>query len=166
VLISVNAGFLPHSIDVFDIRQQKFTQHIRLTSAYNGLAWSADGHSLYVAGGNASGKASKSDPIAPIYEFSYADGRLIEQPAARLVETIDPKEVWWSGIAYLPSKNILYAANRGTGTGLGTIVAFNTKSREIVTRIPVETTPYQLVLSADGRYLFVSNWSSESVCRP
>jgi YVTN family beta-propeller protein len=163
VLISVNAGFLPHAIDVFDIRQQKFTQHIHLTSAYNGLAWSADGHSLFVAGGNASGKASQSDPIAPIYEFSYADGRLTEQPAARFVETIDPKEVWWSGVAYLPSKNILYAANRGTGTGPGNVVAFNSKSREIVARIPVETTPYQLVLSADGKHLFASNWSSESV---
>jgi YVTN family beta-propeller protein len=163
VIISVNAGFLPHALDVFDIRQQKFTQHIPLTSAYNGMAWSADGHNLYVAGGNASGKASKSDPIAPIYEFSYANGRLTEQPAARFVETIDPKEVWWSGVAYLPSKNILYAANRGTGTGPGTVVAFNSKSREIVTRIPVETTPYQLILSADGKHLFVSNWSSESV---
>jgi YVTN family beta-propeller protein len=163
VLISVNAGYLPHAIDVFDIKQQKFTQHIRLTSAYNGLAFSPDGHTLYVAGGNASGSASKSDPVAPIYEFAYADGRLTEQPAARFVETINPKEVWWSGIAFLPSKNILYAANRGTGTGPGTIVAFNAKSREIVTRIPVETTPYQLVLSADGKHLFVSNWSSESV---
>jgi len=163
ILISVNAGYLPHAIDVFDIKQQKFTQHIRLTSAYNGLTWSADGHTLYVAGGNASGTASKSDPVAPIYEFAYADGRLTEQPAGRLVETIDSKEVWWSGVAFLPSKNILYAANRGTGTGPGTIVAFNSKSRKIVTRIPVDTTPYQLILSGDGKHLFVSNWSSESV---
>jgi YVTN family beta-propeller protein len=163
VVISVNSGFLPHGLDVFDTKTQKKVQHIGLTSAWLGMAWSSDGHTLYVSGGNASGSASKTDPVAPIYEFTYANGRLSEQPTGKLLETIDPKLVWWSGVAYLPSRHLIYAANRGTGTGPGSIVVFDAKTRQVVTRISVETTPYQTLLTPDGRSLFVSNWSSESV---
>ena len=130
------------------------------------MTWSSDGHTLYVSGGNRGAfgrRAVGADPVAPIYEFTFADGRLSEQPTGRLVETIDPKLVWWSGVAYLPSKHLVYAANRGTGTGPGNVVVFDAKTRQIVTRIPVETTPYQTVLTPDGKLLFVSNWSSQSV---
>lgn len=163
VVISVNSGFLPHAIDVFDAKTHKKVQHMSLTSTWLGMAWSSDGRTLYVSGGNASGSGSKAEPVAPIYEFTYANGRLSEQPTGRLVETIAPKLVWWSGVAYLPSKHRVYAANRGTGTDPGNIVVFDAKTRQIVTRIPVETTPYQTLLTHDGKLLFVSNWSSESV---
>jgi YVTN family beta-propeller protein len=163
VVISVNSGFLPHAIDVFDAKTHQKVQHIGLTSTWIGMAWSRDGRTLYVSGGNASGSESHADPVAPIYEFTYANGRLSEHPTGKLVETIDPKLVWWSGVAYLPSKHLVYAANRGTGTGPGDVVVFDAKTRQIVTRVPVETTPYQIVLTPDGKSLFVSNWSSESV---
>ncbi len=74
-----------------------------------------------------------------------------------------PKKVWWSGVAYLPGKHLLYAANRGTGLGPSNVVVFDARTRQIVTRIPVEINPYATVLSKDGRRLFVSNWASESV---
>jgi YVTN family beta-propeller protein len=127
------------------------------------MAWSQDGRTLYVSGGNASGAKNKAEPIAPIYEFTYANGRLSEQPTGKLVETIDPKLVWWSGVAYLPGRHLLYAANRSTGTGPGNVVVFDAKTQQIVTRIPVETTPYETVLTPNGKLLFASNWSSESV---
>ncbi|QNI35373.1 bifunctional YncE family protein/alkaline phosphatase family protein [Edaphobacter albus] len=163
VIISVNSGFLPHAIDVFDAKTHQKLQHIGLPSTWLGMAWSSDGHTLYVSGGNASGAKNKTEPIAPIYEFTYSNGRLSEQRTGKLVETIDPKQIWWSGVAYLPSKHLLYAANRGTGNGPSNIVVFDAKTRQIVTRIPVETTPYQTALTPDGKRLFVSNWSSESV---
>lgn len=163
VVISVTSGFLPHAIDVFDAKTHQKLQHIDLASTWLGMAWSSDGHTLYVSGGNASGAKNKTEPIAPIYEFTYSNGRLSEQPTGKLVETIDPKLVWWSGVSYLPGKHLLYAANRGTGNGPSNVVVFDAKTRQIVTRIPVETTPYQTVLTPDGKLLFVSNWSSESV---
>jgi YVTN family beta-propeller protein len=162
VVVAVHAGFTPHGIEVFDTKTQKAIQHIELTSAWQGMAWSPDGQ-LYVAGGNASGNKSKSDPVAPIYEFAYADGKLSERPKEKFVETIDPKMVWWSGVAYLPSKHWLYAANRGTGTEPGNVVVFDARTKKIITRIPVETTPYQTTLTPDGKRLFVSNWSSQSI---
>ncbi|HVJ09649.1 MAG TPA: alkaline phosphatase family protein [Acidisarcina sp.] len=163
IVVSLNSGFLPHGLDVFDAITHKQLQHIKLTSAWLGMAWSSDGHTLFVSGGNASGSKSKSDPVAPIYLFSYANGLLSNEPTGRLVETIDPKEVSWSGVAYLPGKHWLYAANRGTGENPSNVVVFDAETHKIVTRIPVEVSPYQVLLSADGRRLFVSNWSSESI---
>jgi YVTN family beta-propeller protein len=163
IVVAVNSGFLPHGLTVFDAKTQKQIQHIQLPSTWLGMTWSSDGHTLYVSGGNASGAKNKDNSVAPIYEFSYSNGHLSETPISKLTETIDPKLVWWSGVAYLPAKHWLYAANRGTGTGPGNVVVFDAKTRQIVTRIPTEVTPYQIVLSPDGSRLFVSNWSSESV---
>jgi YVTN family beta-propeller protein len=163
VVVAVNSGFLPHGIDVFDVKTRKRVQHIELSSTWLGMVWAQNGHTLYASGGNGSGFRGKKDAKAAIYEFTYMAGRLSETPVGELVESIDPKLVWWSGLAYLPTRHLLYAANRGTGTGPSNVVVFDTKARQIITRIRVGVTPYQVVLSADGKRLFVSNWSSESV---
>ena len=163
IVVASHSGYLPHGIDVFDARTQKQIQHIELKTTWLGMAWSPDGHTLYVSGGNATGAKKITQSAAPIYEFSYKDGRLSEQPTGSLLETVDPSTVWWAGVAYLPSRQWLYAANRGTGPGPSNVVVFDLKTRAILTRIPVEINPYQLVLTPDGKRLFVSNWSSESV---
>jgi len=163
VMAAINSGFLPHGLDLIDLATHQRIQHLPLTSAWLGLVWSRDGKTLFVAGGNASGAKVKGNPVAPVYAFAYANGRLQETPAARFVETISPTEVWWSGLAYLPGKGRLYAANRGTGQLASNVVVFDAATRRIITRIPVEATPYQLLLSADGTRLFVSNMSSASV---
>jgi YVTN family beta-propeller protein len=160
-VIALHSGFNPHGLLVIDAKTQEAVQKIRLKSAWLGMAWSPDGKTLYVSGGNANGKV---DPQrAPIYEFSYADGRLSEQPVARLEETIEKDKIYWAGVAYHPKKHLLYAANRGTDDNPSNVVVFDTKSRQIVTRIPVDVNPYELVFSADGSTLFVSNWASNSV---
>jgi YVTN family beta-propeller protein len=163
IVVATHSGYNPHGIDVFDVKTEKLTQHIDLKTTWLGMTWSPDGHTLYLSGGNATGAKNISGSAAPIYEFTYRDGRLSDKPAGELLETVDPKTVWWAGIAYLPSKDWLYAANRGTGTGPSNIVVFDLKTRAIVTRVPVQINPYQLVLTPDGRTLFASNWSSESV---
>jgi YVTN family beta-propeller protein len=163
VIVATHSGYQPHGIDVIDVKTRKLVQQIPLKTTWLGLAWSSDGHTLYVSGGNATGAKNIAGSMAPIYEFAYKDGRLSEEPSGSLVETIDAKKVWWSGVAYLPGKHLIYAANRGTGLGPSNVVVFDAKTRQIVTRIPVEINPYATVLSKDGRRLFVSNWASESV---
>lgn len=163
VVIALNSGFLPHGLSVFDTKTQEEVQHIYLGSTWLGMTWSSDGQTLYVSGGNASGAKNAENSAAPIYEFRYSNGRLSERPSGKFVETVDPASVWWSGVAYLPDKHWLYAANRGTGDGPSNVVVFDASTRQIVTRIPVEVNPYQILLTPDGQRLFVSNWSSESV---
>ena len=162
-VIATHSGYLPHGVDVFDTQDEKMTQNIGLRSTWLGLAWSADGKTLFVSGGNAAGEKSIAPEMAPIYEFGYADGRLSDKPAGKLMETVSPKTVWWAGVAYLPEKHWLYAANRGTGPGPSDVVVFDVETGAIVARIPVEVNPYALVLTPDGQRLFVSNWASQSV---
>ena len=160
-VIAMHAGFNPHGLVVVDTKTEEIVQRIPLKSAWFGLAWSPDGKRLFVSGGNADSK--KNSTRAPIYVFDYANGRLSNEPVARLEETVDTKELFWSGVAHHPKKNILYAANRGTGFGIGNIVAFDSMSGKMLGRIPVEMIPYDLVSSEDGKTLYVSNLASKSV---
>jgi YVTN family beta-propeller protein len=163
VIVATHSGYQPHGIDVIDVKTRKVVQQIPLKATWLGLAWSSDRHALYVSGGNATGAKRIPWSMAPIYEFAYKDGRLSEQPTASLVETIPPEKVWWAGVAYRPLTHLVYAANRGTGLGPSNVVVFDARTRQILTRIRVEINPYATTLSRDGRRLFVSNWSSESV---
>jgi YVTN family beta-propeller protein len=163
IVVASHSGYLPHGIVVIDTKTQKEIQNIPLKTVWLGMIWSPDGHTLFIPGGNATGAKNIAGSAAPIYEFHYENGRLDEKPKTDLVETIDPKLVWWSGAAFLPGRHLLYAANRGTGYGPSNVVVFDMKTRTILTRIPVDINPGAVVLTPDGKRLFVSNWSSESV---
>ena len=158
--IALHSGFNPHGIVVIDTATEEAVQRIPLKSAWLGLAWQPDGKRLYVSGGNANGKKSTR---APIYIFDYHAGRLSAEPTGSLEETIDTSQLYWSGLVHHPTRPLLFAANRGTGRGPSNIVVFDTRTRQLLKRIPVEVNPYDVVLSPDGRTLYVSNWGSDSV---
>lgn len=161
-VIATHAGYNPHGLVVIDAKSHQAIQRIGLKSTWLGLAWSPDGKTLYVSGGNANGNKVKRT-LAPIYEFSYQNGRLSDQPTRQLDETIPLDKIYWSGLAHHPKKDLLYAANRGVNAQPSNVVVFDTKTRQIITRIPVEVNPYELVFSKNGATLFVSNWASSSV---
>lgn len=164
VLIASHSGYNPHGIVVIDAKTQEVVQRIALKSTWMGMAWSRDGKTLYVSGGNANSSEAAGPPSrAPIYEFSYANGHLSDSPTAQLEETIPLDKIYWSGVAVHPRKNLVYAANRGTSDAPSNVVVFDAKTRQLLTRIPVEVNPYELAFSSDGETLFVSNWASRSV---
>ncbi|HXQ17271.1 MAG TPA: hypothetical protein VN814_21855, partial [Caulobacteraceae bacterium] len=161
-IIALNAGYQPHGLTVIDPNTHQVVQRITLRSAWLGMSWSPDGKTLFVSGGNATG--DKGPPgKSPIYAFDYANGKLSDQPVARFDETLAPFLVWWSGVARHPTRPVLYAANRGIAADPTYVAAFDAASGKLITRIPVEISPYELVFSKDARRLFVSNWSSGSV---
>ena len=162
VIVS-HSGYNPHGLVVADQKTEEATQRIKVKTTWMGMAWSPDGKTLYVSGGNANGKKDIGPTLAPVYEFSYADGKLSAEPTGKLDESIDKSKVWWSGLAYHPKKDLLYAANRGTNAEPSNVVVFNTKTRQLVTRIPVDVNPYELVFTPDGKTLFVSNWASNNI---
>ena len=163
IVVANHSGYLPHGLEVFDTKTQKQIQHIELKTTWLGMTWSPDGHTLYVSGGNASGEGNMRIPSPRSTNSPTQMAASARSQPANSSRPSTPDLVWWSGVAYLPRKHWLYAANRGTGTGPSDVVVFDTKTRQIVTRIPVEVRPYRPSSASMASSLFVSNWSSESV---
>ncbi len=155
-VVAVHAGYNPHGLVVIDPATKEAVQRIALPTAWHGLAWSPDGARIFVSGGNNRDRDGKH---APIYVFEYADGRLSEEPVAKLEEPDAEIPVYWAGLAHHPEKPVLYAANQVSGE----VVAIDTASGEIRARVKVEEAPYDLVLDPDGATLYVSNWASDTV---
>ncbi|MEA3364038.1 MAG: glutaminyl-peptide cyclotransferase [Candidatus Hydrogenedentes bacterium] len=154
--VALHGGYNPHGLVVIDAATGEAVQKIGLPTAWLGLAWSPNSANLYVSGGN--NKASEGIR-APIYVFGYEDGKLTDEPVATLGEEIDPKRIFWSGLAHHPDKSILFAASRTNSY----IVVFDTATGDIITRINTELNPYELAITPDGKTLYVSNWGSDSV---
>lgn len=161
VIIAQHGGFNPHGLMVINAKTEEAVQRISLTSAWLGLAWSHDGSKLFVSGGSAA--HPRHPTVAPIYVFDYANGQLSEKSVAEWREALPANQVYWSGMAMHPTKNLLYAANRGADPQRGHVTVFDTTTGDVVTKIPVDISPYGLQFSEDGSTLYVSNWGSENI---
>jgi YVTN family beta-propeller protein len=153
VMVATHGGYNPHGLVVIDAESDRAVQRIPLPTAWFGLAWAPDGSRLYVSGGN------NEDEAAPIYVFSFADGRLSEAPVATFTDHLPAEKVYWSGLAHHPSKPVVYAANRNANQ----VVAIDSASGKVTARVDTEVNPYDLVVSRDGTRLYCSNWASDSV---
>ncbi|MCA9446373.1 MAG: bifunctional YncE family protein/alkaline phosphatase family protein [Candidatus Omnitrophica bacterium] len=155
-VVALTCGYNPHSLVIIDAASGEVRQRVPVPTAWFGLAWSPDGSKLYVSGGN--DKRSK-ESRAPIYVFEYRDEILSETPLAHLKQDLPQAEIFWSGLAHHPQKDLLYAANRERNE----IVVFDTKTGESVGRVGVERNPCDLVLTSDGKTLYCSNWAADTV---
>jgi YVTN family beta-propeller protein len=159
-VVGVNAGYNDEGVIVLNTATEEMTQFIKLPVVWFGVAWSPDGKRLFVSGGNGTG--SRPRP-APIRVYDYADGKVSPAAALEINETVNPDAVFWAGLVHHPTKDIFYAANRGTGTTQGSVVAFESRTGKLIGRVPVEVNPYALAITPDGGTLYVSNWASASV---
>ncbi len=162
VVVAQHGGFNPHGLLVIDTAKKEAVQRIGLSSAFLGMAWSHNGSRLYVSGGNASGPKHTRD-VAPIWVFDYANGKLSEKPVAEWRSSLGAGETYWMGVAMHPTKDLVYALNRGSDPGRGHIAVFDAKSGHVVRTIDTEVSPYDLLFSEDGKLVYVSNWGSASV---
>jgi YVTN family beta-propeller protein len=164
VIVAGHGGYLPNGLSVIDAKTHRLIQEVPLKTAWLGLAWSGDGHTLYVSGGNANGEKKIEASLAPIYALSYRNGRLDPKPVAEFKDLSVPTEqTWWSGVHSDPKRGLVWAANRGTSMAATDVVAFDAKTGAIRKRIRVGVSPYELALAADGKRLFVSNWGEKTV---
>ena len=163
VIIAGHGGYLPHGLSVIDARTHKLVQEVPLKTAWLGLSWSPDGHTLYVSGGNANGEKKIEASTAPIYALTYRNGRVDPTPRAQFVDTLPKDQTWWSGVLADPKRGVVWAANRGTSMEATDVVQFDARSGAVRGRVHVGVSPYELALTKDGKRLFVSNWGDKSV---
>ena len=158
-MIAVHAGYNTHGLTVVDRRTARVSQTIELDSAWIGMAWGANSE-LFISGGTGNTAA----PFKPhILAFRYSRGALTRDASSDLTDDLPVTNTYWSGLAFDSRTGRLYAGNRGNGNGPTAVSVFDTESHKVVGRVPVEVNPYGLVLSGDGKTLYVSNWASASV---
>jgi YVTN family beta-propeller protein len=160
-IVALHSGYNPHGLLVIDPKNVEIVQRTPLKSAWFGMAWAPDGKTIYISGGN--GESRRDPTAAPVYGFTYANGKLSEQPAKQFKHRLPQNEIYWSGLAHHPKLPLLYAANRHTKAIPGQVVVFDTNSGERVAELPTEIHPYDVVIDGSGATLFVSNWASDSV---
>ncbi len=160
-LIALHSGFNQHGFVVVDALTDEAKQRVPMKSAWYGLAFSPDGKKMYASGGNAVSRQNPS--VAPIAVYSYEGGKVSDKPVQEMRARFSAGETYWAGIVHHPKQPLLFAANRGTSNLAGQVVIFDTNSGKAAGEIAVEVNPYKLVLDAEAKYLYVSNWGSDSV---
>jgi YVTN family beta-propeller protein len=156
-----NDGQGVQSLALFDTATRKVVQRIPYSSPeslYLGVAWSPDGKTLYAsAGGN-----------NKVRVYSFDGSQLSEGAPIVLGDASIPS--YPAGLAVSPDGKTLYAAlNLGNA-----VVAIDTGSRAATSLKTLKfgdaskaedigTLPYALLLSSDGKTLYVSHWNARAV---
>lgn len=140
VLTSV--GFDGVHITTVDVATQKTIESLNLAHVWNGIAFSNDGKTLYVAGGN-TGK---------LLVYGYDAGHLTKQ-----AEATSRKGSFISGVAVHPKTGVVYALNEA----LDEILRMDGENLAVV--CSTGRNPHTLAFGADPRYAYVSDWGSREV---
>jgi len=149
--VVVLSGWREQGIQIVDLNTRRVTQTLTQDGAFYGAAFSPDGHTFYVSGGN-------SDAV---FTYEWKDGtatlaRKFELAKAKTAEGTGTS--YPAGIAAAANGKFLYVAEN-VGDHLAVI---DTATGEIVQRFPTDHYPYGVILSSDGT-VYVSAWGGTTL---
>jgi len=144
------SGYREQGLQVVDAASGRVLQNLPQASAFIGLAFSPDGHSLYSSGGN--------DDV--VYHYRWDGGRatlddsvILAPKSARAEDRRYP-----SGLAVSPDGRTMYVAeNLGDSLAVVDIAAHS-----VMQRLPVGRYPYDVVVDKAGT-VYVSAWGANTV---
>lgn len=149
--VVVLSGWREQGIQVVDLKTREVTQTLLQDGAFYGAAFSPDGNTLYVSGGNTD----------MLFIYAWKDGKAILANKLELakVKTADGTGTSYpSGVAVAPSGKFVYVAEN-VGDRLAVV---DPATGEIVQRFPTGHYPYCVILSGDG-HVFVSAWGGTTI---
>ncbi|MCA1595035.1 MAG: YncE family protein, partial [Chloroflexi bacterium] len=150
-LAALSAGYNRTGLSLLDIASRRVNQFVPIPRCFNGIAFSADGKTLYVTGSN-SGK---------LYAYPFADGRVGD--AREATPAVGPGAGtgvhFLAGAAVAPTTGRLYVCDEGADS----VLEIDPTDLSLVHMIPTGAHPHTCVFGADPRYLYVSNWGGRSV---
>ncbi|HWX54528.1 MAG TPA: bifunctional YncE family protein/alkaline phosphatase family protein, partial [Verrucomicrobiae bacterium] len=149
-LVVILSGWREQGLQVVDLKSRQVTQTVKQDAAFYGLAFSADGHELYVSGGNEDA----------IFCYAWQSGAATFQRKIVLgkKKPDDTGSRYPAGLAASRQGHLLYVAEN-VGDSLAVIDPAN---GQVVQRFPTEHYPYAVTTAADGR-VYVSAWGSDTV---
>jgi DNA-binding beta-propeller fold protein YncE len=149
--VVVLSGWREQGIQVVDLKTRQVTQTLRQDGAFYGAAFSPDGHTLYVSGGN-------TDMLF-IYAWKDGTATLANKLELSKAKTADGMGTSYpAGVAVPPNGKFVYVAEN-VGDRLAVVDA---ATGVIVQRFPTDHYPYGVILSGDG-HLFVSAWGGTTI---
>lgn len=185
-----NNGQSTQSLQLIDVATEKVLDHIKIAKSWVGLKFSADEKYLYASGGNDNWimkYAVKNNKLVTADSIKLGDkwpdrisptGIEINDQANRMyVVTKDNKvlyeidlaskkiikQVTLPGEAYTcllsPDKKELYISCWGCGK----LLVYNTAQQKLTDEIATGSNPNDFCLSANGRYLYITNANDNSV---
>src|SRR5499427_10523829 len=149
--VVVLSGWREQGIQIVDLKTRQVTQTLLQDGAFYGAAFSPDGNTFYVSGGNTDS----------IFVYAWRDGTatLANKFVLAKEKTSDGTGTSYpAGIAVASNGKFIYVAEN-----VGDRVAvINSATGEIVQSLPTDHYPYDVLLSSDG-HLFVSAWGGTTV---
>ena len=149
-LIVSLGGWREQGIQVIDLASQQVTQTLKQDGAFFGLAFSADGRTLYASGGNEDA----------IYSYDW-NGKSATLRGRLELAKKDPTKMgtrYPAGLALSTNGRFLYVAEN-IGDALAVVDLSN---QTVVQRLPTEHYPYAVAVAANGS-VYVSAWGGRSV---
>ena len=149
--VVVLSGWREQGIQVVDLRTRRVTQTLLQDGAFYGAAFSPDGNTLYVSGGNTD----------MLFVYAWRDGTAMlanKYELARAKTTDGTGTSYPAGIAVAANGKFVYVAEN-VGDRLAVV---NAATGEIVQIFPTDHYPYGVILGGGG-HVFVSAWGGTTV---
>ena len=143
------AGWREQGLQVVETRTGRVLQTLELPAAFLGMAFTADGHTLYVAGGYED----------VVYRFDWQGGVARPAGAIALAEKDAEKGSRYpAGLALARDGKTLYVAEN-----LADVLAVvDLASGKVVQRLPAGRLPYDVTVGKSGE-VYVSAWGGDTV---
>jgi len=144
------AGWREQGFQVVETSSGKILQTVELPAAFLGLAFSADGHTLYVAGGYED----------VVYRFDWQAGAAAPAGAISLADGKDTKKGsrYPAGLALSHDGRTLYVAENLADT----LAVVDLASGKVLQRLPAGHYPYAVAVGGGGE-VYVSAWGGDTV---
>ena len=152
-LVVLNGGYRPPSLSVLDTKDGHEIGRMQVADAWLGLAFSANGRTLWVGGGSQ----------ASIFEFTFDEnGKLQPSRTFEIVKASDRTSHDFTGdVAISPDGHLLYACDLYHDS----IVVVNTQSGVVIDRFKTGRRPYRILFHPDGKTFYVTSWADGTMYR-
>ena len=149
-VIAVLSGMRQQGFQVIDRSSGRLVQTVAQPSAFFGSAFSPDGATLYVSGGNQD----------VVYRYAWRDGAATLTDSLFLARRKSGKEGarYPAGIATSPDGRWLYVAENMADS----VAVVDVLSGAVVQRLATERYPYAVAVARDGM-VYVSAWGGHTV---
>lgn len=149
--VVVLSGWREQGIQIVDLKTRTVTQTLLQDGAFYGAAFSPDGHTLYVSGGNTD----------LLFIYTWNDGTATLTKKLELAKTKTPDGTGTSypaAIAVSKNGKFVYVAENVVDR----LAVIDAATGEVVQRFPTDHYPYAVIPGSDS-HLFVSAWGGSTI---